>query len=377
MTSSDFAFSSVFQRSRDGRSWRLLAAAAVVGALLGLVYAWTLALPLYSSEATVVVRGGEAEASGGGGAANLLRRGGASDALGLLDGMLVQDYLRSPDAMRALDQRVGLFAAFPGGSMDPAHPLPPNPSNEAKLAFYRSVVDVRYSLTRQVVEVTASARTAEQAERVAAGVVAIAEEFINRYNTRMREDFVSVAERDLEAAQERMVAAQTTLASLRSATGRLDPAAEAAMIGSVIQQLEVQRVGVAAEAQSIRSLGAPDSPRLQRLNAELAHLDGAISAQRARLVGSSGAVSASLASFESASASLEFAQEAVEQARGEVAAARSNFARQQKYLLTVSSPSQPTERSWPKPLMALLTGGLIGLVLGMIGLLVFRAFPVR
>lgn len=376
MTSSDFAFSSVFQRTRDGRTWRLLAAAAVLGGVLGLLYAWVLALPLYSSEATVVVRGGTENQSAPS-ASNLLRRGGATDALTLLDGMLVQEYLRSADAMRALDERVGFFSAFPTGSLDPAHYLPPRPSNEDRLAFYRSVIDVRYSMTRQVVEVSASARTAEEAERLAAGVVAIAEDFINRYNARVREDFVSVAEQDLDDAQQRMMAAQTTLASLRNATGRLDPAAEAAMIGSVIQQLEVQRVGIAAEAQSIRSLGAPDSPRLQRLNAELAHLDSAIEAQRARLVGSSGAVSTSLGSFEAATASLEFAEESVEQAREELAAARANFARQQKYLLTVASPSEPTERSWPRPFMALLAGALIGLVLGAISLLISRAFPVR
>lgn len=384
MTSSDFAFSSVFQSSvfqkaRSGRTWRLLALSAVIGAVLGLFYAWVLALPLYTSSATVVVRGGAAETGGGGGtsSANLLRRGGAADALTLLDGMLVQDFLRSPDAMRALDQRVGLFRNFPGGSWDPMHSLPANPSNEDKLEFYRSVVDVRYSLTRQVVEVNASARTAEQSQLMATAVVAIAEDFINRYNARVREDFVSVAENDLEAAQDRMVAAQTTLASLRNATGQLDPAAEATMIGSVIQQLEIERVGVAAEAQSIRALGGPDSPRLERLNAQVAHLDRAIAAQRARLVGASGAVASSLGSFEAAAASLEFAEQSVEQAREELASARANFARQQKYLLTVSSPSAPTERSWPQPFMALLFGALLGLIFGAVALLLARAFPVR
>lgn len=384
MTSSDFAISSIFQSSvfqkvRSGRTWRLLALSAAVGAVLGLLYAWVLALPLYTSEATVVVRGGSAEAGGANASssANLLRRGGAADALTLLDGMLVQDYLRSPDAMNALDQRVGLFRSFPGGSWDPFHPLPAQPSNEDKLAFYRSVVDVRYSLTRQVVEVNASARTAEQSQRMAQGLVAIAEEFINQYNERVRQDFVAAAENDLAEAQDRMVEAQTSLTRLRNATGQLDPAAEATMIGSVIQQLEVERVGVAAEAESIRALGGPDTPRLERLNAQVAHLDRAIAAQRARLVGATGAVASSLGSFEAAAATLEFSKESVQQAREELAAARTNFARQQKYLLTVSSPSEPTERSWPRPLVALLFGGLLGLILGAVGLLLGRAFPVR
>lgn len=377
--SSSFDFTSRFQKTRDSRTWIILGVASAVGAVLGLLYAIILALPLYTSQATVVVRGGAMEGgSGGGSGLSLLRRGsGGADALGMLDGTLVQDYLRSPDAMVALDQRVGLFRAFPTGSADPVHPLPGNPSNEARLKFYRSVVSARFSLTRQVIDIEASGRTAADAQRLTQGVIQVSEDFINRYNTRVRQDFVTTAERELEAAAENLALAQSNMASLRNATGRLDPEAEATMIGSVIQQLEIQRVGVAAEVQALQQLGGPDSPRLQRLNAELSQLDRSIAAQRARLVGSAGAVSGSIASFERASADREFAAESVEEARKEVSAAKANYARQHKYLLTVASPSQPGGHSWPRTPSAMLIGALIGLFLGSVSLLLLRAFPVR
>jgi len=318
------------------------------------------------------------ESQGGGSGLSLLRRGsGGADALGLLDGTLVQDYLRSPDAMAVLDQRVGLFRAFPNGSADPAHPLPRNPSNEARLKFYRSVVSARFSLTRQVVDIEASGRTPAEAQRLARGVVLISEEFINRYNARVRQDFVTTAEQELAAAAQKLTIAQANMATLRNATGRLDPAAEATMIGSVIQQLEIQRVGVAAEVEAMQKLGGPDSPRLQRLTAELGQLDRSIEAQRARLVGSAGAVSTSLASFETATAEHEFAVQSVEEARKEVSLAKANYARQHKYLLTVASPSEPSRRSWPRTPSAILIGALVGLFLGAISLLLLRAFPIR
>jgi len=378
--SSSFDFASRFQKTRNSRTWVILGVASVVGAVLGLLYAIVLALPLYTSQATVVVRGGATEGSGGGGVSGLrlLRRGsGAADALGMLDGILVQDYLRSPDAMTALDRRVGLFRAFPTGSADPAHPLPGNPSNEAKLKFYRSVVSARFSLTRQVIDIEASGRTAADAQRLTQGVIQVSEDFINRYNTRVRQDFVTTAERDLETAANNLALAQANMASLRNATGRLDPEAEATMIGSIIQQLEIQRVGVAAEVQALRQLGGPDSPRLQRLNAELSQLDRSIAAQQARLVGGEGTVSGSIASFERASADREFAAQSVEEARQEVSIAKANYARQQKYLLTIASPSQPSGHSWPRTPSAILIGALVGLFLGAITLLMLRAFPVR
>jgi capsular polysaccharide transport system permease protein len=385
MTSfSDFALASRFQKARDGRSWMLLVAGALIGAVLGLLYAVALALPLYSSQAIVVVRGGTLESGGAGGggggggsALSALRRGGAADALGMLDGMLVQDYLRSPDAMEAFDRRVGLFRAFPGGSLDPAHPLPPAPSNEAKLKFYRSIVDARFSLTRQVIDIEASGPTSAQSHRFAQGVVTLAEEFINRYNTRVREDLVSVAQADLTQAEQRLDLAQASLAALRNATGRIDPAAEATMIGSIVQQLEIQRVGVAAEIEALQAMGGPDSPRLQRLTAELRQLDQSIAAQRGQLVGSAGAVSGSLASFEDATAERDFAALSVQQAREEVVAARANYARQHKYLLTVAAPNEPSKRSWPKTPAAILVGALLGLIAGVVWLLLARAFPVR
>lgn len=376
--SSSFDFASRFQKTRDGRVWLILLGAGTAGAVVGLLYAIILALPLFTSQATVVVRGGAMESQGGGSGFNLLRRGaGAADALGMLDGTLVQDYLRTPDAMEALDKRVGLFRAFSNGSLDPAHPLPRNPSNEARLKFYRSVVSARFSLTRQVVDIEASGRTPAQAQRLARGVVQVSEEFINRYNARVRQDFVTTAEQELAAAAQKLAAAQANMATLRNATGRLDPAAEATMIGSIIQQLEIQRVGVAAEVQAMQKLGGPDSPRLQRLSAELSQLDRSIEAQRARLVGSAGAVSGALASFETASAEHEFAAQSVEEARKEVSSAKANYARQHKYLLTVASPSEPTRRSWPRLPSAILVGALVGLFLGAISLLLLRAFPVR
>jgi capsular polysaccharide transport system permease protein len=376
--SSSFDLTSRFQKTRDSRTWFILAATGAVGAAAGLLYAIILALPLFTSQATVVVRGGAMESQGGGSGLSLLRRGsGGADALGLLDGTLVQDYLRSPDAMAVLDQRVGLFRAFPNGSADPAHPLPINPSNEAKLKFYRSIVSARFSLTRQVVDIDASGRTPAEAQRLARGVVLVSEEFINRYNARVRRDFVTTAEQELATAAQKLATAQANLATLRNATGRLDPAAEATMIGSIIQQLEIQRVGVAAEVEAMQKLGGPDSPRLQRLSAELSQLDRSIEAQRARLVGSASAVSTSLAAFETATAELEFAVQSVEEARKEVSLAKANYARQHKYLLTVASPSEPSRRSWPRTPSAILIGALVGLFLGAISMLLLRAFPVR
>ncbi|MGW8704061.1 hypothetical protein ACWGLL_15080 [Brevundimonas sp. NPDC055814] len=376
--SSSFDFASRFQKTRDGRVWLVLLGTGAAGALVGLLYSVMLALPLFTSQATVVVRGGAMESQGSGSGFNLLRRGsGAADALGMLDGTLVQDYLRTPDAMAALDKRVGLFRSFPNGSRDPAHPLPSNPSNEARLKFYRSVVSARFSLTRQVVDIEASGRTPAEAQRLAQGVVQVSEEFINRYNARVRQDFVTTAEQELATAAQKLAAAQTNMATLRNATGRLDPAAEATMIGSVIQQLEIQRVGVAAEVEAMQKLGGPDSPRLQRLSAELSQLDRSIEAQRARLVGSASAVSGALASFETASAEHEFAVQSVEEARKEVSLAKANYARQHKYLLTVASPSEPSRRSWPRTPSAILVGALVGLFLGAISLLLLRAFPIR
>lgn len=379
MISSNLNFRTFTDRFRAGKAWPVLGGAILTGALIGLLYALILALPLYTSAATVVVRGGTGEADGGIASVRSLRGGGGSlgGSMALLDGFLVQEYLRSPDALDELDEQVNLFGMFPGGSLDPLHPLPANPSEEEKLRFFRSVVQVRYSLTRQIVEIEGAARRPKDAERIAAATISIAEGFINRYNERVRNDLVSTAEVDVRQAENQVIEVQVRQTALRTATGQLDPQAEASRIGAVIQQLEVQRAGVQAELEALQALDAPEgSPRMAELRARAGALGRFIERERARLVGSANAVSTSIGSFESATADLEMAREGLEQAREALSAARADSARQQRYLLTIASPTEPTERTWPKYLLCALFGAMAGFAAGAIGLLFTRAFSV-
>ena len=369
-------FTSPFQRSR---AWTILAASAAAGVVVGLLYAVAVALPLYSSFATVVVRGGTGELTQSGAVA-MTRRASATaagaDAIALLDGFLVQEYLRSPDAMKELDEKIQFFAMFPRGSQDPAHPLPTNPSPEERLKFYRSVVKVRYSLTRQTVEIEGRATRPDQAARISQATISIAEGFINRYNARVRRDILSLSAGAVAEAEERVGVAQAEMRSLRNSSGRLDPEAEATRIGAIIQQLEIQRAGAIAEREALRSLGSPDgSPKVVDLNARIATMSSIIEAERSRLVGSTSAISGDISSFENANMDLTMAQDSLTQARNEMSLARTNLARQQRYLLTISSPTAPTQHSWPRLFLSLLAGAAAGFIAAVLWLLFSRAFP--
>ena len=362
---------------RRSRAWTLMAITTAVGALAALIYVLIVALPLYMSTATVVVRGGTGEMSPGAATSMVRRTAAAGDMVALLDGFLVQDYLRSPDAMKALDQKVGLFAMFPNGSIDPLHPLPTNPTPEQKLKFYQSVLKVRYSLTRQNVEIEGFARRPDQAARITLGALQLSEDFINRYNQRVRRDLLSFSEQEVTKAEERVSAAQAVMRTLRNNAGRLDPAAEAMRINAMIQQLEVQRAGALAERASLLALGSPaGSPKLAELNAKIAAFDGFIATEKESLTGSTEAISSDISAFENAQGALTTAQEILKEARTQSAEARLNSVRQQRYLLTVASPTTPSQKAWPHGLMIMLAGAAIGLIAGMIWLLFTRAFGV-
>lgn len=362
---------------RRSRAWTVLLITTLLGVLVGLIYVFVFALPLFASAATVVVRGGSGELSAGAAGAMAKRSATGGDMVALLDGFLVQDYLQTADAMRAMDQKIQLFAMFPEGSLDPLHPLPANPTPEQKLAFYRTVVKVHYSLTRQNVLIEGYARRPDQAARITQATVELSEEFINQYNERVRRDVLSFAEREVQESEERVATSQATIRSLRNSTGRLDPTAEALRIGAVIQQMAIQRAGAAAERASLIALGTPPgAPKMADLNARIAALDSFIGGQRSDLVGSSAAISGNISSFENANSDLTMAQETLKATRQQLAEARINFARQQRYLLTISTPSVPTSKAWPQTWLALLTGAAVGLVAGMLWLLFNRAFGV-
>jgi capsular polysaccharide transport system permease protein len=369
--------SKVIDPFRRSRAWTLLALTTAAGLLVGLLYALLLALPLYASTATVVVRGGSGEISPGAATSMARRTAATGDMIALLDGFLIQDYLQSPDAMKAIDAKIGLFALFPGGSADPLHPLPGNPTPEEKLRFYRSVVKVRYSLTRQNVEIEGSARRPDQAARITQATLELSEAFINHYNERVRGDVLNFAESEVRKAEQRVSESQAEIRNLRNTTGRLDPSAEATRIGAVIQQLEIQSAAATAERASLQALGAPaGSPKMAELNARIGTLNRFIEAQRDLLVGSASAISGNISAFENADSNLAMAQENLKETRSQLADARINAARQQRYLLTISSPTTPTQKAWPHTWMALLAGAAVGLIAGMIWLLFTRAFGV-
>jgi capsular polysaccharide transport system permease protein len=332
--------------------WAFLVCVVLPTALASVYYGlW--AADRYVSEARFVVRGVSSARTSG--LDLFFRTFGISRAVD--DTNVVQNYMLSRDAVRALDQELPLRQIFGRPEADRPARYPyfwRGDSFEALYDYYLRRVSVVQDPAKGITALRVTTFRPEDSLRLAQALTRLAEAMVNRMNQRAETDAVSAAESEVNLAQDRLIAAETALTDFRNRELVVDPSKNSASVVETITSLSKDLADAMAQIQQLTTT-SPANPAIREWQAKADALKTQISAERAQLGGTSSALAAQVSSYERLTLIRDLAEKSLTGAEVSLEAAREEARRQQVYIEEIVRPNLADKSTQPERLRRVAT----------------------
>lgn len=337
----------------------------ILPALAMAYYSMTTTQPIFASEASIAIRSRSGSAVPTSGFGNILASFGIGQD-GTNDVYVVRNYLQSHDMLSHLDKTVGyrgLVSAPQRGDVVTA--LPIDASTDDALRYFRSMVQIKLSTIEQIITFKAQSYSPNDARSIAAEMIKASEAFVNQLNERASQDQLKYAETNVRSAEKAVAESRLALNKWRNQNASINPEKQLEMLQTILTSLEGELAKTRAEIKEANSLpnAAVWEPRRNSLRAKEEALVSQIARERSRLTGSNSTVANQMLGYEKLSIDRDLAEKSYSAAILSLETARQEAAKQNKYVVTISEPSLPQDRSFPLPLYHTAVTALAGLVL--------------
>ena len=202
-----------------------------------------------------------------------------------------------------------------------------------------------------IIEVEARAFTPEDAQAIAAAVLAESGRLVNALSEQAREDAVRFARDELAEAEAHLAEMRAALGGFRRAHNLVDPAADVAGQSGLLAALNAgARRGAGRRATCWRATPPDGDQRVVQADRRIAAITARIEEERGSLdvTGVAGTLPEVVGRYEELTVDLEFANAAYTQALAGLAAARAEARRQSRYLAAHVSPTLATTALYPR-----------------------------
>lgn len=321
--------------------------------LTGLYYGW-IATDRYVSEAQIVVRRA-AEPAQTGGLASFLKTTGLSG--GADETSTVQAYVLSRDALDALSAKLPVKTYFEVAQADFLSRWPSwfyGRSNEEFYRYYKRMASAVPSHETGVLTISIEAFEPAAAKRMAATLLDLAEEMVNRLNERIRNDAIKTAGDEVARSEEALVLSQIALTQFRNRELLLDPQRNAILLTELIGKLNTELANTVAQVEQLRQ-GAPNSPQLAPLIAHVSSLQQQIASQRDQVAASGAGLADKVAQYERLTLQQQFVTRRLAAAVAGLTLAQNDARRQQVFLQRIVEPNLPDQSTAPRRLVSVIT----------------------
>jgi capsular polysaccharide transport system permease protein len=345
-TAASAASSRLRARTRNVRLAFL--ALVVIPTALGALYTSVLATPRYVSEAQFVVRGLSTNHATG--LEALFRTFGISRAVD--DANIVENYVLSRDAVKALEGRLPLRATFMRPDIDRIARFPriwETDSDERFYKYYLDRVSVVQDSLKGISALKVVAFSPEDARKIATELLALAEGVANQLNMRAQMDSVGSAEDHVASAERDVMAAQAALTDFRNRDLLVDPGKNSESQLGTITALSMEFSETIATMRET-SLTAASSPMIAALRAKADALQERIVAERSKLAGSDEALAGKVSEYERLTLNRDLADKTLSAAIESLELARQDARRQLIYVEEIVAPNLPDESTEPNVL---------------------------
>jgi len=334
------------------------------------IYLNVFASPQYASEVTFVVRT-PARAGATGGLSSLFAAVGIAQSHD--QAFTIQDFMLSRDAVRLLQERIDLRAAYTRPASDPFYGFPNwlnGHSFEHLWRHYLRMTEVVFHANTGITSLRTKAFNPEQARNIARELMAIGELAVNGINQRLFEDGVRLARLEVARAEERVTAAQAALSAFRGRELTLDPGRSSIFVMELIGRLGSELAATQAQIAEIRAT-ARNNPALPSSMGRAEALRAQIAEERQRASGGPAGLARQLGEYDRLNLEREFANRLLVGSLQGLQAARLEAQRQQLFLEQVTEAQIADYALFPEVLRWSVTISALNAIAVMIGWLLF------
>ena len=303
--------------------------------------------------------------------------GALPGAGGTQDVLAVRDYVLSRDMLQRLDKEHQFIAHYQQPHIDWISRLPADATFEEAYEYYDDKVLTSFDTTSGILTLEVRAFSADAASKFAKAILAYSEEMVNQLSERERHDRTKYAEDEVKKAEVRLSKGRQALLELQKKHGEFNPLHSATATFEVRTQLEGELAKARAEVMQLKAYMNDDAPQVRAANEKVRAIAAQVAQENRRLVNpkSEKGLNMSLADFEAAMVEKEFAEKAYESTLAALEIARSDAARQHRYLATIARPSLPDESTYPRRWLSFFTVFVLSFLL--MGILSLLAAAVR
>jgi capsular polysaccharide transport system permease protein len=332
-------------------------------------YFGTIASDVYVSESRFLVRNPQRPQLSGIGA--LLQ--GTAFSRAQDDTYSVHDFIRSRDALKVIDGKLGFRSAYSDPRYDFFNRFPgvdPDDSFEALHRYYQKQVGIDYDSVSSISILRVRAFTAEDAQRINEMLLEMGERLVNNMNLRSRRDLIEVAENEVRLAESRSKNAAQALSSFRAERSVLDPDRQGAIQLQGVAKLHDELLAAETQLTQVRQV-SPDNPQIATLQQRVNLLQKAISEENAKVLGRGGGLVTKTPAYDRLMLEKGFADRQLAAALTALDSARNEAQRKQLYLERLVQPNLPDKAVEPRRVRGVVTTFMLGLVVwGVLSLVV-------
>ena len=348
---------------------KILWLTVIIPTILACIYYGLIASDVYISESRFVVRSPQRQTQTGLGA--LLQSTGFSRSQD--DTYSVHDFVMSRDALKELDEQLGVRRAFSSKDADFINRFPGldwDDSFESFYRYYQKRVSVDYDTASSISILTVRAFTAEDAKRINDLLLKMGERLVNNLNDRSRQDLIKFATQEVTTAKTNATAAALALSSFRTAQTIFDPDRQSAIQLQGVAKLQEELFATEAQLNQIKQV-SPKNPQVASLANRVSSLRNTIANETSKVAGGGTSLTSKSANFERLVLEKSFADKQFASTLASLESARSEAERKQLYLERLVQPNLPDKALEPRRIRSIFMVFAVGLIAwGVVSLLV-------
>ena len=340
---------STFSQWMRKRRWFVLF--VIVPTLLAAVYYGFIASDIYISESRFVIKSPDQKRSQMSTLANLIQTTGLSGGQEQTNEVLA--FVRSRDALKALERQPGVRAKFASSEVDffSRFPQPFSAESfEGLYKYYGKRVEARLDSETGLAIISVEAFNPQDAYDINRRLLDLSEGLVNRLNGRAQGRAIAEAQNQVELATARAKQARLALTQYRNAQAVIDPGKQAAGMLEISNGLVAQRAALQAQVDQMQRV-APNNPSLPALRNRVSAISVQIASQDSRVVGGNNGIASKLGGYENLLVEQEFATQSLNVSNAALVQARAEAQRQQFYLERVVDPNVPDMPLLPRRLL--------------------------
>jgi len=329
---------------RAHRNWCLI---VLLPTALIAAYYYLIAADQYESEAHFVVRTADSQPAAPSGLGQALTLvGGASSER---DALVVADYLKSHDAVAALQARIGLIKRFRRPEADFFSRLwYADATPEQLLKYFNGKADVDVSTETGITVLKVRSFSPEDSFLIVRELTQLGENRVNMLNKRNYANAVAMSRQRVQEAETNLAQVQGRITQFRRTEQDFNPQVTGTSRTGMVSELQGQLAVARAQESSMAAVLSPNSPQLQAVRQRVAALSRQVASETSKLSAGPGNVAAGMGAYEGIKMRQEMAGKQFEIASSALLRAQDEARRQQLFVVPVVDANMPVRALYPQ-----------------------------